>query len=242
MTLMQNKDTQPQILRTKDGVVTIEVVKDLITDSVFPQCDFSFVDLPVERADAKILFTKLFDSQRHNHCCLCTARQPRKFRLKALSSALEAEEVGFKFHDVISMIYEEPYKAIPSNLTQTGEVAILFTRANDLNKSATSWFHSDFGDCTNVWDFTLQEGEKALSKTVSRHFCMEAGILMANCASPLVCRRFLILQPPEQSHVEFAHKFNMRLHAITVDELSAKRAIRYYNSNFYVESKDGKRN
>ena len=231
MALLQNSKAVPQVLKSKDDRISIQITKDVVSKAIYPHCDFSLIDMPISEVVAAELFTKLYKSQRNNHCTLVFSRQPRKTRLQAIANILEAESVGFKFHDQISIVSQEPYKSVPSNLTPVGEVAFLMTKQADVNKDATSWFNPEFGNATNVWDVTPQEDE-SISTTVSRHFCLEIGYLIANCASPLICRRFLVLQTLEPGHVEFAVKANMALHGITVDELSAKRILRYYNSKF----------
>lgn len=229
MTIMKNPDASPLILKSKDGRIVIEVVKDSVLNSQFPQCDFSFVEVPPDYVESKQMFGRLHSSQRNSHVMMCTVRQPRKTRLSVFANLLAAEEAGFRFHDMITLFSQEPYKGIPSNLTPLGEVTCLFTKGNEINKAATQWFREDVGDCSNVWDVTPQEGELE-NVTVSRHFCLEQGFLTANCASPLICRRFLVLSVPETGHVEFAFKAKLNMHCITVDEISARRVIRYYHA------------
>lgn len=223
-----------QILTSKDRRISIEITENLC-DSIFPASDFSLLNIPVDIVKARDIYQKLYTTQRNNHCCLTLAQHPRKERLQALVYTLEAEQVGFKFHDFISLVYHGPYKSIPKNLTPLSEIGVLFTKYYDVNKQASAWFRPDIGDCANIWDLDLTEGEKAISSTTSRHFCLELGHLMASLASPLVCRRFLVLQSPEKSHVEFAAVRNMNMYCVTDDISAARRVLKFYNSKIIKE-------
>lgn len=215
-------------LKSSDGVIVIDVLDSIEREMVLPQADFSLVEMPLEPNGVLDLFSSLYRTQRNNHASLVVSRLPRKLRLKAFANAIIPEAVGFKFHDTVTIVSQETFKRIPGNLTSLGEVGILFTKSDDVNKEASSWFNTEFGDCTNVWDVTPQPAEH-ITKTVSRHFCHEVGYLLANCASPLVCRKFLVMASLETAHVDFAKKAKMSMHGVTTDELSAKRMIRYYN-------------
>lgn len=215
-------------LSSKDNKIIIDLV-DSISDAILPQTDFSFIEVPSSPEDCRTLYKNLYRTQKSNHCSLNTVRLPRKFRLRVMNNLLLAEEAGFKYHDHITIFCEEEYKSIPSNLTQLGETAILMTKSDDVRKESTNWFRPDVGDASNVWDVTVQPNELHTNKTVSRHFCYELGLLMANCASPLICRKFMVLSHPENGHVEFANAYNLSMHCITTDELAARRVIRYYN-------------
>lgn len=226
-------------LQSKDGRITISVSEDPIRKSSMPQADFSFIEAPMKMEDTRELFSSLFKTQRNNHISLVSVRLPKKMRLKAFANLAVVEDTGFKYHDHITVVSEEEYKHIPSNLTQIGETYILFTKGDDLNKKATSWFREDIGNCSNVWDVAPQEGESMVTRSISRHFCWEQGILMAQLSSPLICRKFLVIGIVEPSMAEFAYRFNLSLHASTTDEISARRVIKLYHK--FLDKKESGR-
>jgi hypothetical protein len=215
-------------LRSSDNKIVIDLV-DSTADAILPQADFSLIEVPAAPDEAKAFYKNLYRTQKSNHCSLNTVRLPRKFRLKVFANLLYAEDAGFKYHDHITIFCQEEYKSIPSNLTQLGETTVLLTKSDDVRKESTNWFRPDVGDASNVWDVTPQPHELQLQRTVSRHFCYELGLLLANCASPLVCRKFLLISHPEVAHVEFAYAYSLSMHCVTTDELAARRVIRYYN-------------
>jgi len=220
-------------LRSKDDRIVITLTDNVSTNAVYPQADFSMVDISIDPVETEAMFRQLYRTQRSNHVCLASFRLPKRLRLKAAANALKAEEAGFKYHDHITILSSEEYKSIPSNLTQLGETCVLFTKSDDVRKDSTSWFRPDVGDCSNVWDVGPQPGEFFAEKSISRHFCSEVGILLANASSPLVCRRFLVLGTPEPAMAEFAYTWNLHMHCISTDEISARRVIRQYQK--YLE-------
>lgn len=216
-------------LHSKDGRITIFITDNPTKNALLPQTDFSLVELPIEKEDVVPLFKELFRTQKTNHISLVSSRLPKKTRLKTFANMALIEETGFKYHDHITILSQAEYKNIPSNLTQIGETFVLFTKGDELNKEATAWFREDLGNCGNVWDVTPQEGEKITSKTVSRHFSWEQGVLMSQLASPLISRKFLVIGKVEPAMVEFALRFNLCLHAISTDEVSARRVLKVYH-------------
>lgn len=225
-------------LASKDNRVIIVLCDDPTKNAILPQADFSLIEVPVELSASERLYQQLYKTQRSNHVSLNTIRLPKRMRLKAFSNLLKAEEAGFRYHDHITLLSQEEYKSIPSNLTQLGETAVLLTKSEEINKKATEWFRPDVGDCSNVWDLTPQQDESSINKTVSRHFCWELGILLAGCASPLICRRFLVIGLPETGMTEFAFKWNLQMYCITTDEISARRVIKAYHK--FLEKQEGK--
>lgn len=227
-------------IQSKDGRIVIMLTDDPVNKSVFPQTDFSFIETPMSQADTKTLFTNLYETQRSNHICMASVRLPKKMRLKAFANLTEAEAVGFRYHDHVTIVSQEEYKSIPSNLTQLGETVVLFTKSDDINKKNTDWFREEIGDCSNVWDVTPQELETMISTTISRHFSWEQGALMSQLSSPMICRKFLVVGTAEASMAEFAYQFDLGMYVVTSDELSAKRVIKIYNK--YLEKQEGKKN
>lgn len=221
------------ILQSRDKRITIEVNTKSLLESVFPQADFSFTNLPLDEKTTSRLFKKLYSAQKNNHCCLIYVHHPRKTRIQAMSNAIHIEKAGFKFHDFIHLTYDNPYKSIQKNLTPLGELGLLFTKSYDVNKNESRWFREEegTGDCSNVWDLSVAKGEITNKKaTCSRHFCLELGYIMASLSSPLICRKFLVIGAPEKAHTEFALKRNLDMYGITSDLALAKRVIRYYNT------------
>jgi len=225
-------------IQSKDGRIVIMLTDDPIHKSVFPQADFSFVETPIGLEDTKKLFSHLYETQRSNHICLASVRLPKKMRLKAFANLVEAEHAGFKYHDHVTIVSQEEYKSIPSNLTQLGEITVLFTKGEELNKLNTEWFREEVGDCSNVWDVTPQDIETMISKTVSRHFSIEQGALMSQLSSPMICRKFLVVGAAEASMAEFAYQFDLNMYVVTSDEISSRRVIKLYNK--FLEKQEGK--
>jgi hypothetical protein len=215
-------------IQSKDGRIVINVSDEPVYDHVMPQADFSFIEAPLKPEDTKKLFSNLFSTQRNNHVSLVSVRLPKKLRLKAFGNLAVIEETGFKYHDHITIVSQEEYKHIPSNLTQIGETCVLFTKNEDMNKKATAWFREELGNCSNVWDVGVQDGEKMISKTTSRHFSWEQGLIMSQLSSPLICRKFLVVGIAEPSMAEFAFRFNLNMYVSTTDEISARRVVKIY--------------
>jgi hypothetical protein len=216
-------------IQSRDGRIIINITEDIVNKSIYPQSDFSIIETPISSIDAEKMFHNLYQTQRSNHICLATVRLPKKLRLRAFNNLLFAEDAGFRYHDHVTIVSEEEYKSIPSNLTQIGETCVLFTKGEEMNKNATAWFREEVGDCSNVWDVTKSEYESMIDKTVSRHFSCELGVLMSQLASPLISRRFLVLGLIEPAMAEFAYEFDVALYGITVDEISARRVIKAYH-------------
>lgn len=227
-------------ITSRDGRIVIMLTEDPINSAIYPQADFSIVESPFEEARCKTMYEQLYKSQRNNHIVLSTVRLPKKMRLKAFANMTIAEEAGFRYHDHITLVSQEEYKSIPSNLTQIGETCVLLTKSEDMNKKATEWFHTELGDCSNVWDVSPQEGETLVSKSISRHFCWEIGILLSQLSSPLIARRFLIVGIAEPSMAEFAYQSNMQMYCITTDEVTARRVIKTYHKFLDKQDSRGK--
>lgn len=223
-------------LQSKDGRIVIMLTDDPANKAVIPQADFSLIEIPIKTEDCKTVFANLFETQRSNHICMVSARLPKKMRLKAFANMMFAEEAGFKYHDHVTILSQEEYKSIPSNLTQLGETCVLFTKGEEMNKKATSWFREEVGDCSNVWDVTPQENETVMTKSISRHFSWEQGILMSQLSSPLICRKFLVMGIAETSMAEFAYQFDLQMYVITTDEISARRVLKFYQK--YVDKQE----
>lgn len=210
------------------------ITDDIYNKSIYPQCDFSVVELPVEAKDAKKMYQQLFKTQKNNHISLQYSRLPKKLRLKAMSNAQLGDEVGFKFYDFITVVSQQPCRQPPNHLSPLGETMIIFTKNEEPNIKTTSWFNPEIGDCTNVWDVTTQPNE-AGGQTISRKFAWETGYLLANLSSPLICRKFLILGIPELSMAKFALNSNLQMYAITGDEFTANKVIKDYDKTINQE-------
>ena len=188
------------------------------------------METPIASADCQQLFEQLFRTQKSNHICLASVRLPKRLRLAAFANLVSAETAGFRFHDHISIVANEEFKNIPSNLTQIGETCVLLTKSDDMNRAATAWFRPELGNASNVWDVTPQANEFFVKdKTTTRFSNLETLILLAQLASPLIARRLLVLGAPEPAMMEFAHKFDLKVHVVTSDEVAARRVIKNYH-------------
>ena len=217
-----------------DGRIVVMITDDIYNKSIYPQCDFSIVELPIEAKDAKKMYQQLFKTQKNNHISLQFSRLPKKLRLKAMSNAFIGDEVGFKFYDYVTIVSQQPCRQPPNHLSPLGETVILFTKNEEPNVKTTNWFNTEVGDCTNVWDVTLQQKEGS-GQTVSKKFAWEIGYLLANLASPLICRKFLVLGLPELSMAKFALNSNLQMYAITSDEFTANKIIKEYDKSLKDE-------
>lgn len=226
---LQDKSSVVQQLKSKDGKICIDIVQDKYSSLLYPQCDFSFVSLSLLEDECSSFFKSFYRLQKSNHVMLLSARVPRKLKLKTMANACFAEEAGFKYHDYVTIIGDEHGRSSSNTLTQIGETCILMHKGDGLNKTQSHWFRPDIGDCGNVWDLGVQPTEQFTKKTHPNKFSYELGILMANLASPLICRKFLVIGSPEFSHAEFAVAQNLSMHCITSDEFNAKRVIKAYN-------------
>jgi hypothetical protein len=220
---------------SKDKKLLIEIMDDPYRLPTLPQTDFSIVEGTNTAEPMKHLYDKLHKTQAINHVSLVVMRQPRKNRLKAFAALVGIEETGFRYYDHVSIVSQTESKKSAHSLTQLGEVAVMFTKTDEINKSASEWFRPDVGDCSNVWDVTPQEEEFFVKSTAARKMCIETLALMANCASPLVARRFLIIGTPESTMAEFAHKFNLTMCCYTSDEIAARRVVKHYEK--YLDGK-----
>jgi hypothetical protein len=224
-------------ITSADGRIIIMISDDIYNKTIYPQCDFSIVELPVEAKDAKKMYQQLFKTQKNNHISLQFSRLPKKLRLKAMSNSQIGDEVGFKFYDYITIVSQQPCRQPPNHLSPLGETMIIFTKNEEPNVKTTNWFNPDIGDCTNVWDVGFQPKE-GNGQTVSKKFAWETGYLLANLASPLICRKFLVLGLPELSMARFALHSNLQMYAITSDEFTANKIIKDYDKACKSEVQD----
>ena len=52
-------------ITSADGRIVMMITDDIYNKSIYPQCDFSMIELPLEAKDAKKMYQQLYKEQSH---------------------------------------------------------------------------------------------------------------------------------------------------------------------------------
>lgn len=228
-----------KVEKSKDGVVTGVLVNSLSkTKMSLPQCDLSVIDVgSLSIEDCENIFRRIYWGQKNNHIIFAVLRGSKKKKGEILAKSLIATEFGWELEEIVTNIYERPMRNSKESLSERGEIVLLFTKkGKKVDAQKTSWFFPEIGNATNVWDLTPHPAE-GVTTCVSRNFSWEAGILMTQLASPLVCRKILNIGKLDISFCKFVKYFNLQLYAISSQKEHSIKMVKKYDA-FISSEKD----